>query len=91
MNTAVLVDDDFPVNQRHFNVVSAHPVDGFVELIDIARELYQKLTDLIWGDVSSVDISSNVEVFGEPIGNRHVDGAFGEGEGEALFHDIVAE
>ncbi len=79
MHAAIFIDHNFSVYQRYFNVVGAHPVNRGIELIDVTRKLYQQLANLIGGNMGTKNISRHVEVLGQPIGNRHVDGAFWKG------------
>ncbi len=86
VNAAIFINHNLPIHQRHFNIVIPHPVNRFVKLIDIARKLYQQLADLIRGHVSPKNIRRHVEVFGEPVRNRHVNRALRKSERQSFFH-----
>jgi hypothetical protein len=41
---------------------------------------------LVGGDLGADDVSGDVEIFGEAVGDGHLDVATRESEGDALFH-----
>lgn len=90
VNAEVFVDGDFAAGEGDGDVVRSHPVEGGVELVDVAGEFDDEGADLVGGDLGADDAGGDVEVFGESVGDGGVDVAFGEGEGDSLFHGVKA-
>ncbi len=86
MNAEIFVDGDFAAGEGDVDVLGTHPVDRSVEGVDVTRKFDDQFADLVGGDLGADDVGGDVEVFGEAVGDGHLDVAAWEGEGDALFH-----
>jgi hypothetical protein len=88
MNAEIFVNGNFATSEGNINVLGPHPVDRGIQGIDVTGEFDDEFTDLVGGDLGTDDVGGDVEVFGEAVGDGHLDVATWEGEGDALFHGI---
>jgi hypothetical protein len=86
VDATVFIDEDFLAGQGDLNIEAPHPVHGGIEFVDIAGELHHHFADLVGSNLGADNAGGDVEVLGKAIGDRHLDGASGEGEGDAFFH-----
>lgn len=88
MDAEVFIDGDFAAGEGDVDVLGAHPVDRGIEGINVTGQFNDEFADLIRGDLGADDVGGDVEVFGEAVGDGHLDVAAWEGEGDALFHGV---
>jgi hypothetical protein len=90
VDTEILINGNFAAGKRHIDILGAHPVDRRIEGINIAGEFHDEFAHLVRRNLGTDNIGRNVEILGQPVGDRHLNVATGEGEGDAFFHGIFS-